>query len=89
VIVKAKNMTNGAVGQNSQKYFIETNAPTISIFPTKKASNQAITGTAEILDDVDIDVSNVSLTTNPAGQLGDRNCVQTDGKRVDCSWTLS
>jgi hypothetical protein len=89
VIVKAKNMINGAVGQNSQKYFIETNAPTISIFPSKKASNQAITGTAEILDDVAINASNVSLTTDPANQLSDRNCVQIDGKRVDCSWTLS
>ncbi|HOQ78929.1 MAG TPA: BspA family leucine-rich repeat surface protein [Candidatus Absconditabacterales bacterium] len=89
VIVKAKNMINGAVGQNSQKYFIETNAPIISIFPSKKASNQAITGTVEILDDVAISANNVSLTTDPANQLSDRNCVQTDGKRVDCSWTLS
>ena len=76
-------------GHNSQKYFVETNAPAIAIFPSMKSSNQAITWTVEIHDDVAIDADKITWTTNPAGQLSDRNCVQTNGKRVDCSWTLS
>lgn len=87
--VSARDAGNGAVGQNSQIFIIETSAPTVLVNAPTKVANQAITNiTVTIQDNYSIDASGVAISAlNATGAFSISNvlCVQINSSRVDCS----
>lgn len=89
VTVRARDAGNGAIGQNSQSFIIETNAPTISVAAPTKRSNGSITNTVvTVQDDMAINASDVSISLSAlTGDLSieDIVCTQVHTSEVRCT----
>ena len=89
LVIRARDAVNGATGQNSQAFIIDTAAPSITVTAPQKTSNQAITSTTiTVVDDYRVDVADVSIAAanQTAGfSISNVVCAQISNSQVDCT----